>query len=368
MKIALMTATVMLMTTTAFAGNPSGTVIGQKGLEPSKNQQLTSRQRADIARQIVRKWGPQIQREGGDVRAWALKMGSRIGTVDASNARNAALMPSIQTMMGALSGQSVNTPAMRKGIEAAYKGQIAASNLASTIADTTYTPLPDGRCRVADSRVISTPTVPSAVIPIDVEGVASYAAQGGNGSSAGDGSANCGIPDGTSAYAISVTVLPPAGQTGIFKIFENGKSYTEGNTVSFTSGDFAVSNDVIVRGCSTCEAELSVLSSGAVDYVIDIVGYFAPAQAAALQCTTTFVSQSTEPNFPFDIQIPVCPVGYTVTGAGCRTSGFSEVNWSINGLYTSPSGSLNTFCSGENTTAGTVTVEGTAQCCRVPGR
>lgn len=87
----------------------------------------------------------------------------------------------------------------------------------------------------------------------------------------------------------------------------------------------------------------------------------------AFECTTTFVSGSVTAASPtFDLEIPACPATYTLTGAGRRTPGFDQVNWAINGLFqTSAVGPLGAFCSGTNTTAGTISVQGAASCCCV---
>ena len=89
------------------------------------------------------------------------------------------------------------------------------------------------------------------------------------------------------------------------------------------------------------------------------------APVFALECTPTFTSSGVSANGTFDIQIPTCPATYTITGAGCRTPGFNEASWAINGLFRLAPNSLLAFCSGTNLTAGPITVEGTAQCCRV---
>lgn len=87
-----------------------------------------------------------------------------------------------------------------------------------------------------------------------------------------------------------------------------------------------------------------------------------------LECSSTFVSQVVGNGQTFDIQIPGCPAGTTITGAGCRTPGFNDADWAINGLALfPPSGTPLAFCSGINKTAGNITVQGTARCCRVAG-
>jgi hypothetical protein len=93
----------------------------------------------------------------------------------------------------------------------------------------------------------------------------------------------------------------------------------------------------------------------------------AGAVTATFDCTSTFVSQAVAASSFFDFPIPACPAGYTVTGAGCRTPGFSEATWAISGLYRVGGTTPGTYCSGVNvkTPAAAITVEGIAQCCRV---
>lgn len=86
---------------------------------------------------------------------------------------------------------------------------------------------------------------------------------------------------------------------------------------------------------------------------------------ASLDCTNTFTAQNVSANSTFDHAIPSCSAGYTLTGAGCRTPGFNEANWAINGLFQASPSNVMAYCAGVNLTAGTIRVEGTAQCCRV---
>jgi hypothetical protein len=312
---------------------------------------LTPRQRADIARGLVRKWAPEIQRQGGSVGEWAVKLGRFVGTAEASNVQQAAVMPTYQAMMGVLQGQPASSESVAKSV-------VSSKALGSTIADTTYTPLPNGRCRVADSRVISSPLPGAVTRSIDTEDVASYASQGGNGSTAGDGSTNCGIPSFATALAISVTVLT-VGNQGFFKIFENGQPFTTGNTV-FYEPTVSASNDVIAKSCQACALELAVYSSTSVHYVIDVVGYFIRPEATALECVETA-------NTNLDIAAnggtgnsvaPSCPGGYTPTATNCETT-----SWLMPIVYFQ-SGT----CSARNNDTAIRTLRASRTCCRVPGR
>ena len=347
----------------AFAGGKSmpGMVAGQS----TQTMRLTPKQRGDIARTLVRMWAADVREQGGNVRDWAMKLGRFVGTADAANLRQALDMPTYQTMMGVLQGQPVASKSVQQAL--AQAADVGIESLGSTIADTTYTPLPNGRCRVADSRVIASPMPGGVERDIDVEEATTYASQGGNGTFAnGDGAANCGIPSLTTAVALSVTVLS-TGSEGFFKVFENNKPFQTGSTVYYT-GAVSASNDMIVTSCQSCASELSLYSSSAVHYVVDVVGYFIPNQATALQCENTAFTQSVSAGSNFDIPIPGCPAGYTITGAGCATGGFNQADWAVTGLDRVSSTQMLAFCSGTNKTAGTITVRGTAQCCRVPGR
>lgn len=336
-------------------------VSGSNVTQSAPSQVLTPAQRSALVKEIGARWsGSAIRSSGGRIEAGS-KLARFAATADDTNLLAAAEMPTYESMMGALQGQSVDSPSMAT----AMKGG-GTRALGSAIADTVFTPLPSGRCRVADSRQISLPAVPGVVREINVEGAANYTAQGGNGSTAGNSAAACGLPTGAVAYMVSISVLP-IGQDGFFKLFESSKSFTEGNTAVYgpTTGS---SNDVVVRSCTTCANELSVYSSASTHYVLDVIGYFMAPEATALQCTETFVTGNVLAGDVFDTQIPSCPTGYAITGAGCRTPNFDDVSWAINGLYRSAPGVMGAFCSGINNSAGTIAVEGTAQCCRVPGR
>jgi hypothetical protein len=309
--------------------------------------------------------GPGGGRQGVDVRQWAVKLGRYVGIADIANLSQALDMPTYQTMMGALQGQPTQSASMRKALAQA---DVGIESLGSAIADTTYTPLPNGRCRIADSRVLASPLSPFVERTLDVEDVASYAAQGGSGGTLGDGSNNCGIPSFSTAYAVSLTVLPPPSTpSGLLKLYENNKPWSEGNPVLFTQNDFGASNDMIVRACQNCVLELAIQSGSAAHYVVDIVGYFSPPQATNLQCTQTAIQEFTIAAGASDFfNNSLCPTGYHEVMPYCYTS-IAGVNSAGSGVNSNTAG-LSTFCAWHNTTGVSRTVYGGSICCRVPGR
>ena len=339
----------------AFAGPRNAP--GGASPAPILTQSLTAKQRGEIARTLVNRWAHEIRGQGGDVRQWATKLGRFVGTADAANALQASNMPTYQTMMGVLQGQPLGSDSIQTSLTQA--ANFGAAKLGSTISDTTYTPLPNGRCRVADSRVIASPITAGVTRGIDTEDITSYVSQGGNGTFAnGDGSANCGIPSFATALAVSVTVLS-TGSEGFFKIFENGKPFQTGSTVYYT-GTVSASNDVIVTSCQSCALELSIYASSTVNYVIDVVGYFIPPQATELQCVET---ANTDLSISAgggvgNANAPACPAGYTQTATNCETT-----SWLMPIVYFQ-SGT----CSARNGDSVAQTLRASRTCCRVPGR
>lgn len=129
-----------------------------------------------------------------------------------------------------------------------------------------YQPLP-ARCRVADSRLPGVGALAGASRYLNVTDNASFAAQGGTGSSS-----SCGIPANATAFAVSVTALPTA-TAGYLKIYPAGGTLADGNTVSYASSGTGT-NDVIVSRGSSGGNELGIFSSAVSHYIVDIVGYF----------------------------------------------------------------------------------------------
>ena len=351
MKRFLAAAAIFLTTTTtglAVAGPrdvPGG--VSAQGQQAT----LTAKQRGDIARILVRKWAPEVQRQGRSVDEWAVKLGRFVGTADALNLQRAAAMPTYPAMMGVLQGQPVTSDSVSKSIQ-------SPKALGSTIADTTYTPLPNGRCRVAFSGAIGSPLPGGVTRGIDTEDIASYATQGGTGSTAGDGSTNCGIPNFATALAVSVTVQAAGGGAGFFKIFDNSQPFNTGNTVVYDT-TFQSASDLIVRSCQTCAIELSIYSSTPASYIIDVIGYFMPPQATALDCVETANTDLAIPaGGTGNAVAPACATGYTQTATNCESS-----TWQMPFVYFQ-SGT----CSAQNNSGSSATLRASRTCCRVPGR
>jgi hypothetical protein len=321
--------------------------------------ELSSAQRSTIATDLIAKWQPAAnKRPGGGGTRWSTILRRVVASADATNVLHATSATSLDQLHDTLYGYIPDAPMQSSG--AIGNGSAAPQVLGDTVRDTVYTPLPYGRCRVADSRVISSAIPAGATRNLYLEDSASYSAQGGNGTYAnGTASTNCGMPLLATAYALSVTLLSPAA-SGVFKIMPYGSSPQIGNSILFNAGDYGANGDVIVKNCRGCGFELSISSSGAaIHYVIDVIGYFMPPQATPLQCMyTAAVTHYPAHNQAFNVQSPACAAGYTSVSTACQAGNNNMPFRSI----------VDGLCAGINLSGAASYVQSNRFCCRVPGR
>jgi hypothetical protein len=108
----------------------------------------------------------------------------------------------------------------------------------------------------------------------------------------------------------------------------------------------------------------AVISRGAnTEVIIDVIGYFAKAHTAALDCVTvvgtdTVLAASSSAT---NATATACAAGYTLVANYCRTSSFGS---RVSGWNDSSGG----FCNFTNSTAFAITIANDARCCRVAGR
>lgn len=345
---------------TASAQQVSGTT-GSRSVAKAASVSVTPKQRGELARQFVSKWGGYVQRVYNvPVGTWSKRMVPNFATADSANFRDALKRDTFEGAMAALSGSGHRLSDERVINKfATMKSGSAQRVLGSLSNDLVYTPVQP--CRILDTRnTVAGPIAGNASRDFVSINQANFTAQGGSATDCGTLGLNA------TAVAINLTAVLPTG-AGYATVYPFGTTQPLAASVNYTAGAI-VNNGIIAQIPNPLTtSDFTVYTYASSHYVADIVGYFAPPQATPLGCTSTFVTQNIAANDIFDIEIPACPTGYTVTGAGCRTPGFNDASWSINGLFRSGS-TIGTYCSGLNTTAGVITVEGTAQCCRVPGR
>lgn len=211
-----------------------------------------------------------------------------------------------------------------------------------------YKPL-NARCRIADSRVISSPLPATTTRNLDVTATSSYVSQGGTADAAG-----CGIPATAQALAVSLTVLPPAGASGYFKIFPYLGAWQDGNTVNFNG--VGITNDVIVReDTGASAAEISIYTSTQTDYVVDVVGYFEPPSPTLACQATAFGSNTVAAGGTVNTNAPSCAAGYVATSTNCETT-----SWDMPLVFIN-SGT----CSAKNNSGVSQTLRASQTCCKV---
>lgn len=317
---------------------------------------LSTSQRTAIARDLVAKWQSAADsRPGGGGVRWARILTKAVTAASAENVLRATTARSVDEVPIALTGGDIANPVPPEK-QAIGNGSVAPQTLGSYSNDLTYTPLPNGRCRIADSRVISSPLVGTRSLYI--EDTANYASQGGSGTySNGTGSVNCGINYYTTAFAVSVTLLSPTG-AGVFKVFKYGTPYQTGNSVWINAGSSGASADLIVNSCLGCAFEIGIYSSVSVHYVIDVIGYYMPPGRGSLYCYNTATNTSQlGSGYNGIFPPPSCPSGYTRVSTNCFSSlaPVTLAQWT-NG------------CAAYNFSAATSDISASARCCQLPGR
>jgi hypothetical protein len=329
---------------------------------------LSPAQRGAMAQQFVMKWGSYAQRMYGvDVRTWAKRMVPSFVGADAQNFRQSLQRTTFEGALATIDGSghklsdSRVIDALARGSMTNASAKAMPASLGELTRDLVYTQL--APCRLVDTRLAS-----GAILAGTSRGFVGWTGPGGDFTAQGGAATDCGL-GGESPEVLVVTVTavapPQAGYATLYPA--NLPSAPLAATLIYQAQQVNSTGASVTLG-SFGGADFKLFSERTAQYVIDVVGYFDAPHATAVQCTETFVSENVAGNDIFDIAIPSCPTGYTITGAGCRTVGFKEADWAINGLYRQSAGNMLGYCSGSNLTSGTITVEGTAQCCRVPGR
>jgi hypothetical protein len=314
---------------------------------------LSHSQRAEIARDLVAKWQSAADRRPSGGERWRQIVTEAVIAADEQNLLRAVAARSIEELHIALNLSGTARPAS-SAIQG--NGKVAPELFGSFARDLVYTPLPLGRCRIADSRNINSPLVGTRHLKVDNQ--SSYAAQGGTGTYTNGGGAEvCGIPPNAKAYAMSVTLLSSTA-AGIFKVFEAGRAFQTGNSVTMTPGPLSGSADLIVTSCLGCINQLSIYSPNSVHYVIDIVGFFMPPEQTSLSCYRTApvvsgLGHGSSGNF----FAPACQSDYTRVSVECFADRVPVTLTSWGGE-----------CLAYNFSGATSNISRASVCCSIPGR
>ena len=166
----------------------------------------------------------------------------------------------------------------------------------------------------------------------------------------------------------TVTVVNTV-STGALQAWNGGTTLSAGAVVNWNAGDrlsnttvIPMDRTIIAFPGSGAKRDIGVFnnSGNAVDFVIDVVGYFIENQATPLDCTRVAdTSFSLGAGLSVLRTAPACPAGYTAMMGMPATNVF--------GVYTGTI--LENQCRINNATGGIVdNLRCDAYCCRLPGR
>lgn len=241
------------------------------------------------------------------------------------------------------------------GLGSEASGRPAAADVTKALGalgnDLVYTPI--APCRVVDTRSTAAGAIPAAgtrnFIGINAS---NFASQGGS-------ATNCGtLGVAATAIAVNITVVSPANQ-GFVTAYPYNTTRPLAATLVHAPGQL-ISNSAIVQIPNPLGSwDFTVYANAQTHVVVDVVGYFAPPLATALQCVETANAVvSVAAGGQQNVVAPACAVGYTQTATNCEAQ-----TWQMPVVYIK-----NGTCSAQNNSGGTAELRASRTCCRVPGR
>jgi hypothetical protein len=236
------------------------------------------------------------------------------------------------------------------------KAGVAAKSLGDAADDAVYTPVTP--CRLVETRGTFA-AVYQGGGPFAGGAIRNYTIQGGNGVCLTQ------LPGGLNPTAIQLQVfgIPiNSGSSGDIEILPQGSTFGSTATEVYV-GNVAFNTVSTTAKINLTNNQIGVqVRGGGADLAMDVVGYFAPPVATAVQCTSvasggTTIAVSSDTTVAF----PSCAASYTRTSGTC--SGTTGI----------PSGYLietnATGCVFRNLSAvATFSATATSICCRIPGR
>jgi hypothetical protein len=325
--------------------------VAQPEASPASAAALSPRERANLTRRFVRSWGMYVQRVYGvPVEVWSQRMVPTFVAADSTNFREAVARETFEGALAVLSGTGhlVMDEATIRALADDGSGLQAIGALGNDLA---YTPV--APCRILDTRVSVGAIAANSTRSFVAINAANFSSQGGS-------ATNCGtLGINATAVAINLTAVTPSG-AGYATAYPFNTTQPLASSVNYTAGAI-VNNALIVQIPNPLSSfDFTLYTFAQSHYVADIVGYFAPPVATALQCVTTAkTTVDLSPNGGTgNAFAPACASGYTQTGTNCETS-----SWLTPIVYAS-----NGTCSARNGDSSTQQVQASRVCCRVPGR
>lgn len=174
------------------------------------------------------------------------------------------------------------------------------------------------------------------------------------------------MPVDVSAVAINVTAVVPD-RAGYTTVHPYGTQRPLASSVNYSAGD-VVNNTVVTAVPNPYDAADIILYTYArAHYVIDVVGYYAPASARptpTLDCNIVRNSATISGGSSFVIEAE-CPTTHRMTGGACQVSLEGTVRWLVQGVIEPVPGGFLTQCAGQTNPGASPLVVAHARCCRI---
>lgn len=345
----------------AATAQPPGTAAKQHTRAVSSVAKISPAERGRLTQQFVTKWGAYVQRVYNvPVGTWAKRMVPNFVSVDADNFRNALKRETFEGAMAELGGAGSRVSDSQV-VDRLAKSALGVSTNSASVAvakfgdlnqDLVYTPLQP--CRIIDTRT-------TGAGQIAANSTRSFVAiNASNFSGQGGSATNCGtLGLSATAVALNVTAVTPVAN-GYTTVYPFGTTQPLSSNINYYAGITAANGVIATIPNPLSSFDITIYSNAQSHYVVDILGYFAPPLATALQCVETANT---------DLAIagnggtgnavaPACATGYTQTSTNCETT-----SWLMPIVYFQ-SGT----CSARNGDTISRTLRASRTCCRVPGR
>jgi hypothetical protein len=349
LPLALASAILLVLGAPALAARPGAATLQPAGVEASE---LSPAERGELTRQLVLKWGHYVERvHGVPMSTWAERMVPSLIKADPTNFREAVQRDTFEGAMAELGGGG-RLLSDEEVIDKLAAGQEDGTlTLGALGNDLVYTPV--APCRILDTRVAGGAIAANSTRNFVAINASNFTSQGGS-------ATNCGtLGLSATAVAINLTAVAPAG-AGFATAYPFGTTQPLASSVNYPAGA-VVNNALIVQIPNPLSSfDMTVYTFAQSHYVADIVGYFAPPVATALQCVETANADLSVPGNggTGNANAPACAVGYTQTATNCETT-----SWLMPIVYFQ-SGT----CSARNNDTTSQTLRASRTCCRVPGR
>jgi hypothetical protein len=327
---------------------------------------LSPAQRGAAIGQFVRKWGPYVENAYGlDVATWSTRLVHEFVKADAANIQRALARNTFEGAMAELTGAGLRlsdeqaiTQMAKATLSGSAQDPMLTAAAFNATADLVFTPVTP--CRIVDTRVSLGPIPSGGTRDFAAWGQPNYGAWGGTSSS------DCGMLN-DHPVAVMLNVVSVRSVAAGYATVYSGDlgAVPAASSINYDTG--AIENSIVVTKIGAVYPDFKIYTYQASNYVVDIVGYFAPPHATALECTDV---ASGVINIAAGARgtgtMPFCDTaaGYTAVFGGIAATGNSD-NQTLNALDTDPTGF---FYSMTNNSGATKSFMTHTRCCRVPGR